>query len=729
MNALTKTITDAVKAFQAMRHGGRPMQFFGLMKRTRFDYRKEVGDGLDSSVVTAPVFFIQRSLPEARLALRQRKRGGKVVELLDHPMLTLIASPNPFYGDIALWAGTILSYLIAGNAYWLIVRNGAGQPVELWYVPHWMIQEQAPEDGSAFLSHYEYRPGNGEIHRLAPEDVVHFRHGIDPRNLRRGLSPLDGVLREIFSDLESSNFVASLLRNMGVPGVVISPKAGAMPTPEDVEATKTWFKQAFGGDNRGGPLVMGAPTDVQPYGFNPQQMNLSEARDVAEERVCACLGIPAAIVGFGAGLQSTKVGATMKELRQLAWHNGILPLGRALADELTRSLLPAFARGQDLTGMQLYWDTDDVPALQEDEDKQVERKLKELAGGAITLYDYRTETGREADDSHKIFLRPISLLEVPEGQPGRTGLPAPADTTGTLPLPGKSRTGDGAKGDDHDHGQASPGARRASPDAIARGEAFVIMLQRQQRGLQAAFEKPLTAFFARLGDAAADTARPLLTGPANGGKASTLRPTAPLHEGKGAKADDELIRAVLEKLGLEEWLAELEQEYGRHYLNVAEAFTEAAEQAGLGTGLPDPVARAIVASGGRRVGLVDLEGQTRQALFDALAEGRAEGEGVNALANRIADMVEGGPWNDGEIRARIIARTETKFAQNISTIERAREGGVDQLMVFDGRLGPGRSLESHMARNGIIVTLAEAAEMALAEHPNGTLSFAPHFEL
>ncbi|MFK4985474.1 phage portal protein, partial [Klebsiella pneumoniae] len=90
-----------------------------------------------------------------------------------------------------------------------------------------------------------------------------------------------------------------------------------------VEATKTWFKQAFGGDNRGGPLVMGAPTDVTPYGFNPQQMNMSEGRDVAEERVCACLGIPAAIVGFGAGLQQTKVGATMEELRKLAWNNGV----------------------------------------------------------------------------------------------------------------------------------------------------------------------------------------------------------------------------------------------------------------------------------------------------------------------------------------------------------------------------------------------------------------------
>ena len=87
---------------------------------------------------------------------------------------------------------------------------------------------------------------------IDPADVVHFRHGINPHDLRKGLSPIHGVLREIFMDLEASNFVASLLRNMGVPGVVISPKSGATARSDDVEATKTWFQEQFGGDRRGG---------------------------------------------------------------------------------------------------------------------------------------------------------------------------------------------------------------------------------------------------------------------------------------------------------------------------------------------------------------------------------------------------------------------------------------------------------------------------------------------
>jgi hypothetical protein len=83
---------------------------------------------------------------------------------------------------------TIFAFAITGNAYWLIVRNSYGLPVELWFVPPWMIEPKWPEDGSVFISHYEYNCGDG----LGPmqidfEDVVHFRHGMNPRNTRLGL--------------------------------------------------------------------------------------------------------------------------------------------------------------------------------------------------------------------------------------------------------------------------------------------------------------------------------------------------------------------------------------------------------------------------------------------------------------------------------------------------------------------------------------------------------------
>jgi HK97 family phage portal protein len=679
------------KALTAMRHVARAPFLARLLKRTRYDYRKEVGDCLDSSVVTAPVMWIARALPEAVLEVTKPDNDGNHQPVADHPMLALIQRPNAFYGDIALWMATIFAFAITGNAYWLIVRNSYGVPVELWFVPPWMMEPKWPEDGSVFISHYEYNCGDG----LGPmsidfADVVHFRHGMNPRNTRLGLSPIDGAIREIFVDLESSNFVASLLRNMGAPGVVISPKNGAMASPDDVAATKAWFQQQFGGDNRGQTLVMGAPTDVQPYGFNPQQMNMSEGRDVAEERVCACLGIPAAVVGFGAGLQATKVGATMEEMRKLAWSNGVLPMARMFADELQRSLVGQFRRDQR---ERVGWDTSAVVALQEDEDKRQTRWKEALGSGAVTVFEYRMGIGLPADDSHRFYLRSISMLEVPEGDGKALAVRAPAPA---LPAPKERKA-------------------QASQDAYQRGYAWALLMQQQGDGLAAAFEQRLTKWFSGLGAQAEKAALPLLQ-------------KDPNLAGKETKSDDLVIAMILDQLGIGRWDSELRDLYQAQYLEVAKAANDVAERAGLGTSLPDVVARSILAAGGRRAGLVDLEGQTKDALFQALAEGRAEGEGATALANRIASMVEAGPSDTPLTRSRRIARTETKYAQNISTIERAKAAGVTSLIVYDGLLGPGRSLLTHIARNGSIVSIAEAPTMADEEHPNGTLSFAPNFE-
>src|SRR3954453_21622801 len=102
------------KAIRAMRFGPRRTFFSGLLRRTRFDYRKEVGDGLDSSVVTAPIRWVQRALPEARLTVRKRDADGNEEEFPDHELIALIQNPNPFYGDLVLWAATILSWYIDG---------------------------------------------------------------------------------------------------------------------------------------------------------------------------------------------------------------------------------------------------------------------------------------------------------------------------------------------------------------------------------------------------------------------------------------------------------------------------------------------------------------------------------------------------------------------------------------------------------------------------------------
>jgi hypothetical protein len=73
-----------------------------------------------------------------------------------------------------------------------------------------------------------------------------------------------------------------------------------------------------------------------------------------------------------------------------------------------------------------------------------------------------------------------------------------------------------------------------------------------------------------------------------------------------------------------------------------------------------------------------------------------------------------------ELRAETIARTEMRVAQNAAQLDAFKGLGGRQVELIDGDDDPVCA-----ARNGRIVSLEEAEQIMLSEHPNGTLTFAP----
>ena len=409
----------AKNQLQKMTHAGATW-LFSILPRTNFDYAREVGTGHGSSVLMAPIKFVQRVFTEAPLRMR---RNDKIIK--SHPFISLLGRPNEFYSGDALWRAIIGSWFLQGNAYLLKVWN-AFEPVELWWIPPWMIEPVGPRDGSEFISGYKYKLPGREPQLLATDSIVHLRNGLDPRNPRLGMSDLYCLLREVFSDDEASNFVSSLLRNSGVPGIVVSPKQG-VASPDDVQATEEKLKQQMTGDGRGNPLVMRGATEVKQFAWSPAQMELGSIRDVSEERVCPVIGIPAAVVGFGTGLQQTKVGATMRELVQLAWIGCVLPTQRSFASDLALHLLPNFEAAAE--EFEVFFDDAMVTVLQESEKEKAARLDVGVQGGWVRVDEARSSSRLEVDEADKVYLRDPTKIAVKAGEEQ----PAPVAHTATSP--------------------------------------------------------------------------------------------------------------------------------------------------------------------------------------------------------------------------------------------------------------------------------------------------------
>ena len=221
-NPLKVLLAPWLKALTVVRYPTERTWSVSMPNSSR-DYAKGVGDGRSSAIVMAPVRWIMRTLPEAPLMQERYLADGSTETVRATPMLALLDSPNPYYDGHLLTMALAGDLALSGNAYVLKVRAGAGNPVELWWAPSSMMEPRWPTDGSAYLTHYDYTPSGVTI-RIDPADVIHVRDGLDPKNTRKGLSPLASLLREIFTDNEAANMTASLLANMGVPGLIVSPE-------------------------------------------------------------------------------------------------------------------------------------------------------------------------------------------------------------------------------------------------------------------------------------------------------------------------------------------------------------------------------------------------------------------------------------------------------------------------------------------------------------------------
>jgi len=408
-----------------------------------FDHKKlaELGDGTGNSAVIACLSVLATSFAEPGLLVATRNSEGDYNPDMNHPMARLFRKPNPYMTQQLLANYIVTSLNANGDAFIYKNRNQRGQVVEL--VPLMPHLVEAKGNENELITHFDYQPQGGtqgeDSVRIDKKDMIHLRQNVDPNNMRRGLAPLRGVLREIAGDEAAGQYTAALLHNMAVPGVILSPRDDQMggPTREEAEAIAEMYKQKFGGKNRGAPMVLSGSMNVEIVSFSPDQMKLAELRRIPEERVSAVLGVPAILAGLGAGLDSATYSNT-KELREFFTESKLVPMWNMVAQDLTHQLLrPEFDGSENEYA---EFDITNVRALADDKDNLYKRMNTAVQGGWVTIGEARKVVGLEADDRHDVYLRPLNMIQVTED-----GSPLLNDNPTEEPAPANNNDDEGSK--------------------------------------------------------------------------------------------------------------------------------------------------------------------------------------------------------------------------------------------------------------------------------------------
>ena len=184
------------------------------------------------------------------------------------------------------------------------------------------------------------------------------------------------------------------------------------------------------------------------------------------------------------------------------------------------------------------------------------------------------------------------------------------------------------------------------------------------------------------------------------------------------------VQEIIAASRLEQWVEErLKPIFNYHYKRVAESTWKLLSKQNIPTTMRDQIEAEVIAKGGKRLGLLDIEKDTHTAIFNVIREAREKGLHPRVISRMIEQYVPKGKFVNAGSRYRslLIARTETLHAQRLSTIESYRQSpAVKECIAFDGE-----SDEECSARNGETFTFEEAEAEAENTHPNCVLCFGP----
>jgi len=177
---------------------------------------------------------------------------------------------------------TINSMALAGNAYWLIGRNGRGETINLEVLNPFDMMIQTDDYGNAL--YYTYR---GTI-KYELKDVQHLAMMRVPGNVY-GLGPIQAAQKELLNARDTRDYASVWFTDSGIPNGVL--KSDQMLSPDQAAAAKDAWNLTAGAKN--GVAVLGNGLNYQPMYLNPRDAMFIEAQGFNIQTIARLFGIPA----------------------------------------------------------------------------------------------------------------------------------------------------------------------------------------------------------------------------------------------------------------------------------------------------------------------------------------------------------------------------------------------------------------------------------------------------
>lgn len=324
-------------------------------------------------------------------------------ELSDHPLIKLLARPNPMQAGSDYIQAKVGYLMLAGNGYEERVK--VGKDVRELYQLRPDRMKIIPSN-SGIPAAYEYSVGGRKVRfevdqRTLDSDVRHLKL-FNPVDDWYGLSPVEAGAYAIDQLNESMAWLQALLQNSARPSGALVLKDGGSLSDDNFNRLKAQIEEQYSGSrNAGRPMLLEGGLDWKQMGLSPEDMGIIQAKFSAARDVALAFGVPPLLLN----IPGDNTYSNYKEARLAFWEDTVLPLMNMILADWNQWLAAPY-------GVEIRPNVDEIPAIAE---KRQQLWQMADASNDLTLNERRAMKGYGPVAGGDTILVSAAMIPLPAG--------------------------------------------------------------------------------------------------------------------------------------------------------------------------------------------------------------------------------------------------------------------------------------------------------------------------
>ena len=271
--------------------------------------------------------------PSSSVRRKAARYAGDIVEIDNHPVLDLFDDVNAWTEGMA-WREAMYSDLQIFGRHFTLLASDGGTPTEMWRLMPQKVEIES--GGGEYVSGFKYGGGADAV-QYSVEDVL-WLNLFDPFDPLGGVSPLEAWLKTVDSQFANAAFVEYMFQKGGAPDYMLIAKQGM--SAEQKRSFRSEFRRLFGRmvGRKDTIAILSGDAKLEPLQRAPRELQSVEHEKSMLDNIAIAFGVPKSL------LTSDDVNlANAREGSVTHARNTIWPMVSRFEDVVNQRLLPKWS--------------------------------------------------------------------------------------------------------------------------------------------------------------------------------------------------------------------------------------------------------------------------------------------------------------------------------------------------------------------------------------------------